>query len=43
MAVNDYYLNDNPDVDCLPDIKISDTGEPSPHTNFSDTEILDIT
>ncbi|MBE5980892.1 MAG: helix-turn-helix domain-containing protein [Paenibacillaceae bacterium] len=36
MAVNDYYLNDNPDVDCLPGTKISDTGK-SPDTKISDT------
>jgi hypothetical protein len=42
MAVNDYYLNDNPDVDCLPNIKISDTENTSPDTIFSDTEISDI-
>jgi hypothetical protein len=36
MAVNDYYLNDNPDMDCLPDTKISDTGK-APDTKISDT------
>jgi hypothetical protein len=42
MSINDYYLKDNPDVEKLPDTKISDTGK-SPDTNFSDTENPDIT
>jgi DNA-binding transcriptional regulator YhcF (GntR family) len=40
MAVNDYYLNDNPDVDYLPRTKISDTGN-LPDTNISDTLNID--
>lgn len=38
MAVNDYYLNDNPDVDSLPNTKISDTGNVGPDTKISDTD-----
>lgn len=37
MAVNDYYLNDNPDVDLSPSTKISDTGKAAPDTKISDT------
>jgi DNA-binding transcriptional MocR family regulator len=33
MSINDYYLNDNPDVEKLPDTKISDT-EKSPDTKI---------
>lgn len=39
MAVNDYYLNDNPNVDLSPSTKISDTGT-MPDTKISD--MLDI-
>lgn len=39
MSINDYYLNDNPDVDNLPDTRISDTGK-SPDTKISDTGTL---